>query len=125
MAASRRQLVERHVQDSVRQVNEQTTTAKWAEIQNLKTAEIMLATAYSKQQALVQAGAQTNLCINLYNRLRAAYEATSGIAKLPKFQRQWALITLIETLHRGEQPELNKSIRKENDLDKVLALTGL
>ena len=65
LAASRRQLVERHVQDSVRQVNEQTTTAKWAEIQNLKTAEIMLATAYSKQQTLVQAGAQAKLCINL------------------------------------------------------------
>ena len=113
------------MQDSVRQVNEQTTTAKWAEIQNLKTAEIMLATAYSKQQALVQAGAQAKLCINLYNRLRAAYGATSGIAKLPKFQRQWALITLTETLHRGEQPESNKSIRKEGDLNKVLALNGL
>ena len=62
---------------------------------------------------------------NLYNRLRAAYEATSGIAKLPKVQRQWALITLTETLHRGEQPELNKYIRKENDLDKVLVLNGL
>ena len=122
MAASRRQLVESHVQDSVRQVNEKAATAKWAEIQNLKTAEIMLATAYSKQQALIQAGAQANFCINLYNRLRVAYEATSGIAKLPKVQRQWALITLTEILHRGEQPELNKSIRKENDLNKVLTL---
>ena len=108
----------------MRQVNEQTTTAKWAEIQNLKTAEIMLATAYSKQQALVQAGAQTKLCINLYNRLRAAYEATSGIAKLLEVQRWWTFLILTETLHRGEQPELNKSIRKENDLDKVLTLTG-
>lgn len=122
MAASRRQLVESHIQDSVRQVNEQTTTAKWAEIQNLKNAEIMLATAYSKQQALVQAGAQANLCINLYNRLRVAYEATSGITKLAKAQRLRALMTLTESLHRGEQPELNKSIRKENDLNKVLAL---
>jgi len=89
---------------------------------NLKTVEIMLATAYSKQQALIQAGAQANLCINLYNRLRVAYEATSGITKLAKAQRLRALMTLTESLHRGEQPELNKSIRKENDLNKVLAL---
>ena len=76
------------MQDYIRQANEQATTAKWAETQNLKTAEIMLATAYSKQQALVQAGAQAKLCINLYNWLRDDYEATSGIAKLPKAHRR-------------------------------------
>ena len=32
---------------------------------------------------------------------------------------------LTETLHQGEQPELIKSIRKENNLNEVLALTGL
>ena len=110
------------MQDSMRQVNEQAATANWAETQNLKTAEIMLATAYSKQYALVQAGAQAKLCINLYNRLRAAYKATSGIAKLPKAHRWWGFMTFTKTLHRGEQPELIKSIRKETDLNKMLTL---
>lgn len=31
-------------------------------------------------------------------------------------------MTFTKTLHRGEQPELIKSIRKETDLNKVLTL---
>ena len=123
--ARQRQLLEHHVQDSVRRANEAKANANWAEAQNLKTAEIMLARAYAKQQTLVRSGAQSKLCINLYNRLTADYEATAGAAKLPKAQRLLALVNLAEALYQGEQPELNKAIRKEADLDKVLALTGL
>ena len=125
VAASQRRALERRAQDSVRRADKAAATAEWAEAQNLKTAAIMLARAYAKQQMLVRSGAQSKLCINLYNRLTADYEATAGAAKLLRAQRLLALVNLAEALYQGEQPELNKAIRKENDLDKVLALTGL
>ena len=125
VAASQRRALERRAQDSVRRADKAAATAEWAEAQNLKTAAIMLAKAYAKQQMLVRSGAQSKLCINLYNRLTADYEATAGAAKLLRAQRLLALVNLAEALYQGEQPELNKAIRKENDLDKVLALTGL
>ena len=125
VAASQRRALERRAQDSVRRADKAAATAEWAEAQNLKTAAIMLARAYAKQQVLVRSGAQSKLCINLYNRLTADYEATAGAAKLLRAQRLLALVNLAEALYQGEQPELNKAIRKENDLDKVLVLTGL
>ena len=125
VAANQRRVLERRAQDSVRRADEAAATAEWAEAQNLKTAKIMLARAYAKQQVLVRSGAQSKLCINLYNRLTADYEATAGAAKLLSAQRLLALVNLAEALYQGQQPELNKAIRKENDLDKVLALTGL
>ena len=125
VAASQRRALERRAQDSVRRADKAAATAEWAEAQNLKTAAIMLARAYAKQQMLVRSGAQSKLCINLYNRLTADYEATAGAAKLLRAQRLLALVNLAEALYQGEQPELNKAIRKENDLDKVLVLTGL
>ena len=125
VAASQRRALERRAQDSVRRADKAAAIAEWAEAQNLKTAAIMLARAYAKQQVLVRSGAQSKLCINLYNRLTADYEATAGAAKLLRAQRLLALVNLAEALYQGEQPELNKAIRKENDLDKVLVLTGL
>ena len=125
VAASQRRALERRAQDSVRRADKAAAIAEWAEAQNLKTAAIMLARAYAKQQVLVRSGAQSKLCINLYNRLTADYEATAGAAKLLRAQRLLALVNLAEALYQGEQPELNKAIRKENDLNKLLALTGL
>ena len=69
---------------------------------------------------------QPKLYADLYARLLAECQQASNPAeKLAKVQRLNKLLDLAYTLAMGEQPDLNKAIRKEADLDKVLALTGL
>jgi len=62
----------------------------------------------------------------LYGRLHSRYlTSRSTDDRLALAKRMAALMLLAQQLAEGQQPDLNKAIRREKDLDKVLALTGL
>ena len=62
----------------------------------------------------------------LYGQLHTRYMTSrSTDDRLALAKRMAALMQLAQQLAEGQRPDLSKAIRRENDLDKVLALTGL
>ena len=139
----------RDEQDSVRKVAVRAEEDRQAENKLRELGARLLTNAQRKQAALAKVdGAYLNtfvdinvlevvdrsatrtpqkkLYVALYNQLMAEYETASTTAdKVSKAQRLSKLMDLAVALYRGEQPELNKAIRKEEDLAKVLTLAGL
>lgn len=138
-----------HRQDSVRQrmeriqarahqrqdsLNQALARVQQAWIKETETINKLVASAQAKHQAFAQAGLPDKERSQLYNKLTGAlydrlwtdYQVSPDDAsKHLRAQRLLTLMELVEALQRGEQPELNKAIRKEKDLDKVLALAKL
>ena len=149
IVASQRAFRERHRQDSVQQAVIKAKSAQQAENSTRELAKQLLTNAQKKQGALAKAVSSTSdghapssilgvvdasairtpqkkIYIDLYNQLLAEYQAASTADDiLSKARRLLAMMDLAASLYRGEQSDLNKAIRKEDDLRKVLLLTGL
>ena len=152
-AAKAQEDAQRRQQDSLRQAQNQALVAQRAQEAQAQLADKLVAEAQRKQHSLALAAAETTSSLNtntisgtagsllsmaaarkpqkklyydLFAQLSGEYEKATTVAdKLTKAQRLLALMNLAEALYQGQQPDLNKAIRKENDLGKVLALTGL
>lgn len=69
---------------------------------------------------------QAKLYMELYAKLLTEVEASRDPGtRLAKSERLYKLLQLAVDLESGKNQDLNKAIRNENDLDKVLALTGI
>lgn len=143
VVARQRAARERYLQDSVRQA---VAKAEWEHMTEESRREIinkLLANAENKQKALDRASRgyesdvletdggpteapQPKLYRTLYNELLLECTmASSSYEKLTKARRVLAVIDLAVSLCKSKQPDLNEAISKENDLQKVLLLTGL
>ena len=154
IAYAERDKREKRKNDSIRRAIDHAEAAEQATIVHREQAESLLSAAQRKQEQLAAADAgpglnassasnaassllgmaasaavrkpHKKLYFDLYNKLLLDCQlAPNATIKLAKAQRLLALVNLTDALYRGEQPDLNKAIRKENDLDKVLALTKL
>lgn len=130
--------------DSIQQVERQARVAREAAEASQLKARDMAREAALQQALLLQIGSgqtspgaallayrlrrrpQPRLYVSLYARLLAEYEAaTEPTDRLTRAEHLLKLIELTLTLAEGNQKELSKAIGKEDDLDKVRALTGL
>ncbi len=113
------EVIQQKINDAFRDA--QSTQAILATIGSGHSSPDATLVAYRLHTAL-----QPKLYADLYARLLAECpQAPNLTEKLARVQRLNKLLELAQALAMGQQPDLNKAIRKEADLDKVLALTGL
>lgn len=128
-----RKAVERHQHDSLQLMVRNQEKMVQANIKASEQAYSLASNAITRQMFMCNeaaAGQRTRLprqlYVELYNKLLADYKGTpDGLAKLAKAQRIVKLLDLAVTVESGHQTALEKAIRKETDLDKILALSGL
>ncbi|WP_165903708.1 toxin-antitoxin system YwqK family antitoxin [Hymenobacter gummosus] len=120
-------------QDSIQQAYARAETDRRQQLEMTQEAEALAKDAALKQETMRNEAAvgyrrqlDPRLYVELYQQLLADYRAaTSPADQLTRAKRLKRLLALAVALERGEQPELRKALRKEPDLTKALALTGL
>lgn len=130
-AAERIQALAHQRQDSIDRV---IARAQQGWIQERDATNKLLASAQAKQQEFANASLPekersslyNKLTVALYDRLWTDYQVSpDNASKRLRAHRLLRLMELAEAFQRGEQPELSRAIRKEKDLNKILALAKL
>ena len=135
--AAKQAVAARRHQDSLQVAETRTRElrqkAYMQELEQGSEADAMVRSA-KRQQEEMRASAtagyrprlQAKLYMELYAKLLTDVEASRDPStRFAKSERLHKLLQLVVDLESGKNQDLNKAIRNENDLDKVLTLTGL